>query len=128
MKRGFWIGVVFGLLMMLGLLRTFQYSAILTYLFALLCFPALAVVATLATYLPRSTASTWVDTVAIGVNALFYGLAGAFIGWLKRRRRAPPGHCQKCDYDLTGNESGICPECGTKIPGQPKQAGGESDE
>ena len=23
-----------------------------------------------------------------------------------------PGHCQRCGYDLTGNESGICPECG----------------
>lgn len=24
--------------------------------------------------------------------------------------------CPKCDYDLTGNVSGICPECGTLIP------------
>ncbi|MCA9253067.1 MAG: hypothetical protein KDA54_18215 [Phycisphaerales bacterium] len=23
--------------------------------------------------------------------------------------------CKHCDYDLTGNESGICPECGTPI-------------
>ncbi len=23
--------------------------------------------------------------------------------------------CSKCFYDLTGNESGTCPECGTKI-------------
>lgn len=25
-------------------------------------------------------------------------------------------HCHKCDYDLTGNESGRCPECGWEIP------------
>ena len=25
-------------------------------------------------------------------------------------------HCAKCDYNLTGNASGICPECGTPIP------------
>jgi len=31
-----------------------------------------------------------------------------------RDRRHPPGHCQKCGYNLTGNESGVCPECGTK--------------
>lgn len=34
------------------------------------------------------------------------------------RRRNPsylPGHCQTCGYDLTGNESGICSECGTRI-------------
>jgi hypothetical protein len=24
--------------------------------------------------------------------------------------------CGNCDYDLTGNVSGICPECGTPIP------------
>ncbi len=29
------------------------------------------------------------------------------------RRRIPPGHCQKCGYNLTGNESGICSECGS---------------
>lgn len=25
------------------------------------------------------------------------------------------GHCQKCGYDLTGNVSGVCPECGTPV-------------
>ncbi|GJM24119.1 MAG: hypothetical protein DHS20C16_05340 [Phycisphaerae bacterium] len=25
-------------------------------------------------------------------------------------------YCIRCQYDLTGNESGICPECGTSIP------------
>lgn len=27
----------------------------------------------------------------------------------------PPGFCQKCGYDLTGNVSGVCPECGTGV-------------
>ncbi len=27
------------------------------------------------------------------------------------RQRYPRGHCQGCGYDLTGNESGVCPEC-----------------
>lgn len=25
-----------------------------------------------------------------------------------------PGHCPHCGYDLTGNTSGVCPECGEK--------------
>ena len=29
-----------------------------------------------------------------------------------RDRRPPKGHCQTCGYDLTGNVSGVCPECG----------------
>jgi len=31
------------------------------------------------------------------------------------RRRARFGQCQKCGYDLTGNVSGVCPECGSLI-------------
>ncbi len=34
---------------------------------------------------------------------------------LLARWRVPKGHCQKCRYNLTGNISGICPECGTPI-------------
>ena len=32
-----------------------------------------------------------------------------------RDRRIPFGHCRKCGYDLTGNVSGVCPECGESI-------------
>ena len=35
--------------------------------------------------------------------------------WSRHRNRPMPGCCTKCRYDLTGNESGICPECGTEI-------------
>lgn len=31
------------------------------------------------------------------------------------RRRALEGACAACGYDLTGNESGICPECGARL-------------
>ena len=39
----------------------------------------------------------------------------AFLWW--RDRRYPRGHCQYCGYDLTGNVSGRCPECGKAIKG-----------
>ncbi len=32
----------------------------------------------------------------------------------RRLRRKPPGHCRKCGYNLTGNVSGVCPECGER--------------
>lgn len=34
---------------------------------------------------------------------------------LRRRLRASRGRCYKCGYNLTGNASGFCPECGSKI-------------
>lgn len=53
------------------------------------------------------------DTVHIpiwipGVCLILLGSALWFFG-----SRAVPGFCRKCGYDLTGNASGRCPECGT---------------
>ena len=37
--------------------------------------------------------------------------------WLVRHDpRFKPGHCRSCGYDLTGNLSGVCPECGAAVP------------
>ena len=36
------------------------------------------------------------------------------LGSLDLRRRRP-GLCSTCGYDLTGNASGVCPECGTTV-------------
>jgi hypothetical protein len=33
--------------------------------------------------------------------------------WLRRSRRVPEGCCRSSGYNLTGNASGVCPECGT---------------
>lgn len=32
------------------------------------------------------------------------------------RRQARHGLCGRCGYNLTGNQSGVCPECGTSVP------------
>jgi len=41
----------------------------------------------------------------------------------RRRKRRKVGHCLACGYNLTGNVSGICPECGTAIPVRPSAEG-----
>ena len=43
---------------------------------------------------------------------------------LRRLHRQSPGRCPHCSYDLTGNVSGICPECGTArgSPGDDRRA------
>jgi len=45
--------------------------------------------------------------------------------WRYGRRRFPAQHCQRCGYDLTGNVSGRCPECGTPASPQASRDGKE---
>ena len=46
-------------------------------------------------------------------------LVAAVVGAPFAMLRRPPvleGHCVSCGYDLRGNVSGRCPECGTPVP------------
>jgi hypothetical protein len=45
--------------------------------------------------------------------ALLWWVAFPFRRWLRSAR----GLCPVCRYDLTGNVSGICPECGRNVEG-----------
>jgi len=35
--------------------------------------------------------------------------------WWRHLRYLAPGHCSICGYDLRGNTSGACPECGARL-------------
>lgn len=52
--------------------------------------------------------------MSLGVPLLLFAVPTALLWWLDRRR-SPPGHCRRCGYNLTGNVSGKCPECGKAI-------------
>jgi hypothetical protein len=49
------------------------------------------------------------------VGALFALLPLAMVVRRATAFRRLPGHCPCCQYSLTGNTSGICPECGTPV-------------
>ena len=61
----------------------------------------------------RSNTNSW---IRIPCWAVFMCVAfpTALLFW-RDRRRIPDGHCQKCGYNLKGNVSGLCPECGTIV-------------
>ncbi len=47
----------------------------------------------------------------LGVLLVFFAVPTIVLA--RRPRQFGPGCCKRCAYDLTGNESGVCPECGT---------------
>ena len=52
--------------------------------------------------------------LVLGVLSLVLGVT-LVRGGLRLRLREHPDNCSSCAYNLTGNVSGVCPECGTKI-------------
>jgi len=68
-------------------------------------------------------ANQWLMPLCITAGLIASGEIGMrrFEEWLRRRanaRRVRQGVCLACGYNLTGNISGVCPECGTAIPGR----------
>ena len=53
---------------------------------------------------------TWYIRVPFWLILILVGIPTAYM-W-RRERRVLKGHCQTCGYNLTGNVSGRCPECG----------------
>lgn len=51
-----------------------------------------------------------VACVQTWLMCLVVAAATGYLWW--RRREFPPGHCENCGYNLKGNLSGVCPECG----------------
>jgi hypothetical protein len=54
----------------------------------------------------------WAPVLAFGAYPLIALILSPY--W-RRRYRRERGLCLHCGYDLTGNVSNVCPECGTQI-------------
>ncbi|MEX2219764.1 MAG: hypothetical protein WD749_13505 [Phycisphaerales bacterium] len=61
-----------------------------------------------------STAGRSIIAVPLWQPWLIVTLSGALLWWRRWARRARPGHCPCCRYDVRGLPSGVpCPECGS---------------
>ena len=57
----------------------------------------------------RTCVGGWILFPALAVYPMVALVGGLF----RHRRRRQKGLCPQCLYNLTGNVSGVCPECGT---------------
>jgi hypothetical protein len=67
------------------------------------------------THYAVAVAPLWALAAAAAVLPLARA-AAQLHGPSRRRRRRRRGLCAACGYDLTGNVSGVCPECGGVAP------------
>ena len=60
---------------------------------------------------------TALGALTIAGLALFFAFIGDGLAY-RRRRQSDFTLCQVCRYCLIGNVSGICPECGARLPSE----------
>ncbi len=68
----------------------------------------------LATWIFGKAPTTWAISAlwVLGVVLAAYPSCALMFGPVRRWRRRRRGLCVGCGYNLTGNVSGVCPECG----------------
>lgn len=62
-------------------------------------------------YLHRLSMPLWLPFLVLAAYPTIALFRGPVRSWHRRRW----GYCVECRYDLTGNVSGVCPECGTEF-------------
>ena len=89
-----------------------------TVLVGMLVFPLMAAVQeVIARLLPAAVSDAAYGLTVDVVTAAPLVTPGIVLAvLLARRRDHPPGHCRQCGYNLRGNTSGRCPECGASSP------------
>ena len=60
----------------------------------------------------------WLTTITLGLVGTVPLVSGPIRQWRRKRN----GWCLECGYNLTGNRTGRCPECGTRFYRRPSYA------
>ena len=63
--------------------------------------------------------AVWVLVIGVWGWTVFRGQTIAGEREARINFAVKPGRCGRCDYDLTGNATGVCPECGWDVPPLP---------
>jgi len=92
-------------------------------------YPALVLMVPLERLLLASTHQD--EKLSLLLQGIVGGAQWVFVAqvfiWIEARSHRSLGMCPKCDYDLTANVSGTCPECGRVIDDERSIAEGSVD-
>lgn len=66
-------------------------------------------------FIDPSSSGGGFEAAAIAANGLIWIGFSVLLFLIRQQRVVPPGACEVCRYNLEGNVSGRCPECGTTV-------------
>jgi hypothetical protein len=66
-------------------------------------------------YPPTHVLVKWLICPVTGLSAIVLGAITRSDERVRGHLRARRGHCSSCNYELKGNVSGVCPECGKAV-------------
>lgn len=97
-------------------IRSRKRLRILIYVLAIVCISGAAVLYVCS--VNRVSLGGWAYLVVYGSVVTGFATAACSLWYRDTVRKSrlldDPHRCRVCGYDLTGNVSGICPECGTE--------------
>ena len=103
-----------------GLIRNYWRATVLTAVISI----ALFLISIILLFGPLC-GSAFISSVLVGwVGAFALSMVVGIPFEVQRRsdQRSRQGFCQTCGYNLAGNQSGVCPECGSPVPKQASEA------
>ncbi len=71
---------------------------------------------------PRASGQPDCYTIPIWIPLIAATVLTGCLWLLDRRERMPDGYCRQCGYNLIGNISGRCPECGVDVEREGEEA------
>lgn len=112
-KRGLLAGSIFGGLTGLfgGWLSTWNFLGLL-FLPGMWCCPMTG--DAIRSFAGPSNVTLWI-LLSVVADGVLGACIGGFVALVATYRRRPRLGLCACGYNLTGNQSGVCPECGRKL-------------
>lgn len=113
-----YIGSIIG--MGVGVLEAIFMYFTFTYFVPCFFLPGIVLLELMSKFIPRPISEFLYTVIPVFIQPIIIDtcvgtIIGYLIWYIRKSKVIREGYCMKCGYNLTGNVSGTCPECGTEI-------------